>query len=151
MKKILIFLAFLATLNAEQIEINANSFEADENALTGDLDGNVIIKNGAYDTLWANHAKVFFDKQKKPLKYVATGNTHFKVLLKDKKYNGSGAELTYEPNGEIYTLSGSAFLHEEETDKKLYGAKIVINKKKGTYSVYSDKQKPVKFTFETGK
>ena len=70
MKKILIFLAFLATLNAEQIEINANSFEADENALTGDLDGNVIIKNGAYDTLWANHAKVHFDAQKKPKKYI---------------------------------------------------------------------------------
>lgn len=151
MKKILIFLAFSALLGAEQIEITANTFEADENALVGDLDGNVIIKNGAYDTLWANHAKVHFDAQKKPKKYVASGNTHFKVMLKNKKYNGSGAELTYEPDSDIYTLSGQAFLHEEETDKKLYGAKIVVNKKKGTYSVYSDKQKPVKFTFETGK
>ena len=151
MKKFLVFLAILGSLGAEQVEITADSFEADENAKVGNLVGNVMIKNGAYDTLWANHAKVVFDENKKPQKYIASGNTRFKVMLKEKKYDGSGAELTYTPASEIYTLSGSAFLHEEETDKKLYGSKIIVDKKKGTYSVYSDKQKPVKFIFETKK
>ena len=65
MKKFFLSLAVLAGLmgavGAEQIEITADSFEADENKLIGKLDGNVVIKNGSFDKLTSNHARVLFD------------------------------------------------------------------------------------------
>lgn len=153
MKKFFLSLAVLAglmgALGAEQIEITADSFEADENKLIGKLDGNVVIKNGSFDKLTSDHARVLFDEKKQAKKYIASGNAKFWIKLKGKDYDGGGAELTYEPAEQIYTLSGNAYLHEVETDKKLYGAKIVVNKAKGIYSVYGQDNQPVKFIFET--
>ena len=149
MKKFFLSLAVLAGLvgaiGAEQIEITADSFEADENKLIG----NVVIKNGSFDKLTSDQARVLFDEKKQAKKYIASGNAKFWIKLKGKDYDGGGAELTYEPAEQIYTLSGNAYLHEVETDKKLYGAKIVVNKAKGIYSVYGQDKEPVKFIFET--
>ena len=92
---------------------------------------------------------MLFDEKKQAKKYIASGNAKFWINLKGKDYDGGGAELTYEPAEQIYTLSGNAYLHEVETDKKLYGAKIVVNKAKGIYSVYGQGKEPVKFIFET--
>lgn len=144
---VMIFLLF-GMLFAQKVEITAKSFEGDENALVGELDGDVMIKNGDYDTLWANHAKVLFNEKKEAKKYIATGNTRFQVKLGGKSYDGSGDEITYEPKNDLYTLSGNAYLHEKDSDKKLYGQKIVVERAKGLYNVYSSDKKPVKFIFE---
>lgn len=149
MRYILLIALICAGLYASQIQITADSFDADENALVGNLRGNVHIKNGDYDTLDANNAKIFFDKNKKPLKYVASGNARFKAELKGKRYDGSSEQITYEPATQIYTLSGNAYLHEIDSDKKLYGSKIIVNQKKGTYSVDGEGGKPIKFIFQT--
>lgn len=135
-------------LFAAKIQITADSFKGDENALEANLKGNVTIKNGDYDTLQANKAKILFDKNKTPKKYTASGNARFKAELKGKLYDGSGDEISYDPISQIYTLNGKAYLHEINTDKKLYGNKIVVNQKKGTYSVDGD-GKPIKFIFDT--
>ena len=75
MKKFFLSLAVLAglvgSLNAEQIEITADSFEADENKLIGKLDGNVVIKNGSFDKLTSNHARVLFDEKKQSISLAA--------------------------------------------------------------------------------
>jgi lipopolysaccharide transport periplasmic protein lptA len=39
-------------------------------------------------------------------------------------------------------------LHEIETDKKVYGEKIMVNQNSGTYNVNSGKKEPVKFIFQ---
>lgn len=146
--KFLLFIGLLVVgLFAEQVQITADSFDGDENALVANLNGNVTIKNGKYDTLQANKAKILFDKNKKPIKYTASGNARFKAELKGKRYDGSSDEISYEPASQIYILSGKAYLHEIDTDKKLYGNKITINQKKGTYSVDGDGA-PIKFIFD---
>ena len=64
--KFLLFIGLLFIgLFAEQVQITADSFDGDENALVANLNGNVTIKNGKYDTLQANKAKILFDKNKK--------------------------------------------------------------------------------------
>lgn len=148
MKYFVIFSLVFSTLLADKVEITADSFTGDENASVGMLEGNVVIKNGDFDTLWANKAKVIFNQKKEAKKYIASGNTRFKAKLNGKEYDGSGNEITYEPKGELYTLSGNAYLHEVESDKKLYGSKITVDRKKGLYNVYSGDKKPVKFIFE---
>ena len=130
MKKFFLSLVVLAGLmgavGAEQIEITADSFEADENKLIGKLDGNVVIKNGSFDKLTSEHARVLFDEKKQAKKYIASGNAKFWIKIKGKDYDGSGAELTYEPATQIYTLSGNAYLHEVKKNKNYYETKSIV-------------------------
>ncbi|MBE2986920.1 lipopolysaccharide transport periplasmic protein LptA [Campylobacter sp. RM12920] len=136
------------SLSAEQVEITSDSFFADENKQRSEFKGNVHIKKGSYDELFADKVVVHFDAKRQPTKYIATGNAKFKVFMKEKHYNGKGETLTYEPVKEIYTISGNGHLHEQESDKNVYGEKITINQTQGTYNVNSNDNKPVKFIFQ---
>lgn len=146
--KIALLFCLVFALQAEQVEVTGDDFFADEKALVSDLKGNVVIKKGSYDTLTSDNVKIYFDANKQPIKYVATGNAKFKVLLNEKNYDGSGKELIYEPAKSQYTLKGDAYLHEVQTDKKVYGDQITVNQLKGTYQVESKDKKPVKFIFQ---
>lgn len=139
---------FSSVLFAEQVEVTADNFFADEKNLYSDLKGNVVVKKGSYDTLWADNVRITFNDKKEPTKYVANGNAKFKVLVNEKHYNGNADELTYIPQKQIYIMTGNAFLHEEETDKKVYGNVIEVNQISGTYQVQSKDKKPVRMIFQ---
>lgn len=146
-KIILAFVFSILPLVAQNVEVTADDFFADENKFISELSGNVSVKKGK-DILSADKVVIHFDKNRNPIKYVATGNAKFKVLIKDKNYNGSGNELVYEPKSNLYTINGSGFLHEVDSDKRVYGEKISVNQNSGTYSVNSGNKKPVKFVFQ---
>jgi len=135
---------------AELVEVKGDNFMADEVKQIAILEGNVDIKKGDYDTLNADKLTIYFDADKNPTKYVATGgNPRFKILMKDKHYFGKADELVYEPATDTYTMTGNAYLKEDETKKELFGSKITTNQAEGTYRVFSDgKKKPVRFIFE---
>lgn len=133
---------------ANQVEVSANSFYADEKLGFGELVGSVFIKKGKSDTLRANRVKIYFDKNRQPYKYEAIDDAKFSILLNNKRYDGSGKVLTYEPKTQIYTLKGDAFLHEIESDKKLFGDEIIVDQLKGVYNVKSKDKEPVKFIFQ---
>lgn len=145
---------FLTNCFAEQVEVTADNFFADEIKLETVLTGNVHIKKGAYDTLDSNKVIIYFDKDKKPIKYVATGNAKFKAIVNQKHYNGKGDTLTYEPGNDTYILNGNAYLNEIETKKEVFGERIIVNQTKGTYEVQSFRseksqdKKPVKLIFQ---
>ena len=147
-KIIFVFLLFI-TLNAEEIQISADNFFADENKLFSRLDGNVIIKKGDQNTLKSKQAKIYFSKDKKVSKFEAIGNANFEVFVRTKQYLGGANLISYEPAKKLYILSGNAYLQEANNDKKIYGDKITINEIDGTYNVSGDK-KPVKMIFQIG-
>ncbi len=147
-RKIILFFLFSVFANADTVNVTADNFFADENKLISILTGNVVLKKGDYDTLKADKLTIYFDKEKNPIKYVATGNTSFNAILKDKHYDGKGEILTYEPEKEIYTLEKNAYLHEKETKKEVFGDKIIVDRAKTTYEVKSISKKPIKLIFE---
>ena len=153
MKEFIFLLLGFVLVNAEQVEITSDHFFADESKFIGEFKGNVNIKKGS-DLLTANRVVIYFDKNKNPLKYVATGNAKIRALIREKTYDGSGDELNYEPKENLYTITGNRFLHEINTDKKLYGELIEVNQNSGTYSVKGNEnatkgdKKPVKFIFQ---
>lgn len=147
-KIVFLLLMFSSVLFAEQVEVTADNFFADEKNFYSDLKGNVVVKKGSYDTLWADNVRITFNDKKEPTKYVATGNAKFKVLVNEKHYNGNADELTYIPQKQIYIMTGKAFLHEEESDKKVYGDVIEVNQISGTYQVQSKDKKPVRMIFQ---
>lgn len=145
---VLLFCVFVYCLDAEEIRVSADSFFADENKFYSILTGNVVVNKGDFDTLKAEQIEIFFNQDKQPIKYRATKNVTFKILLKDKHYDGSGNELIYEPLQDRYTIVGNAYLHEVEEDKKVYGDKIVADQKSGTYQVDAKKGAQTKMIFQ---
>lgn len=148
-KLIVLFLFFSLNLFAEQVEVMADKVSADENTMISHLIGNVYVKKGNYDTLNANEVTIYFNKDRKPIKYVATGNARFKGILKNKHYDGKANKITYEPQKKLYILSGNAYLHEVETKKEVFGDLITIDQLNGAYKVESLKSKrPARLIFE---
>ena len=153
-KKIIVFLLVSLPLFAEQVEVTADNFFADEIKFQSVLTGNVKVKKGSFDTLNSDKITIYFDKNKQPTKYIATGNAKFKILINESHYNGKGDILTYEPKTEIYTLKGNAWIEEVETKREVFGDIITINQLSGKYKVNSDRsskkmdKKPAKLIFK---
>ncbi len=144
----LIFLIFLGVLFGNEIIVTADNFFADEKKLITILNGNVTIKRGKNDTLFAQKAKIFLNKDKKPIKYEARENANFRVTIENKNYEGKADFLSYDPIKKLYTMKGNAFLHEISSNKKVYAQEIIVNQKKGTYEVKSNEKKPAKIIFK---
>lgn len=144
----MIFLLLLnASLLANQIQISANSFRASEKSGENILSGNVLVKKDK-DILRSSKLLIITDKNRKPVKYIASGDARFEIILNDKHYKGNADELTYNVSEDTYELKGNAFVQELIKKQKLYGDKIIIDKQKDTYLVFSNKKEPVKFVFE---
>ena len=135
------------SLYGEQVEVVADRFSADETKLRSEFTGNVKVTKGK-DVLIADHLLITFDKKRQPIQYVAKGNAQATVVLKEKTYFVKGQILTYEPSRLRYTVQKDAFLHEKETDKKVYGETITVNQTEGTYEVDGKASQPVKFIFQ---
>ncbi len=129
------------------MEIQANSFYADEKKGENILSGNVFVKRDK-DTLRTNKLIVTTDKNRKARLYRALGDARFEIALKDKFYKGRGDELIYDVLKDSYEISGNAFVEETTSNQKLTGEKIIIDKRQESYTVISAEKKPVKFVFE---
>lgn len=134
------------SLLAEKVEVTADKFFADETKKTSIFEGKVSIVKG-YDTLNAQKVVIEFDDKKQPLRYIATGNAKVNMKMSGKKYYGEAEKMTYEPTKNLYTLEKKAFLHEIETDKKVYGDFIKADQSNGQYEVDGKGKAPVKFIF----
>jgi len=111
------------------------------------FDGNVkVLKEN--DKLTAKKVTIEFDEKKQPIRYIATGDAKANMLMKEKKYYAEAEKMTYEPSKSLYVLEKKAFLHDIETDKKVYGEYIKVNQLSGHYEVDGKGGAPVKFIFK---
>ncbi len=147
MKRILIFLLTISTLlYAETVEIRADKFEADETKLLSVFTGHVVIKKGQ-DTIEADKVTILFTPRKKPKRYTASGHVRFKIHTRTQHYEGTSRTLSYLPANQQYEASGDVIIEEVKSGKKLYGEKIVIDRKSGKSEITGKKNRPVKLIF----
>jgi len=142
-----ILLIAVLWLNAQNVEIVADNFFADEKKQVTVFNGNVKIVKGK-DKLFANKLTINFDKDRQPLKYIAVGDVKINMILNNKHYYGEAQTMIYDPVKAQYTFLKNAFLFEKESDKKVYGDRIWVDQSSGRYEVDSDGKKPVKFIFK---
>lgn len=148
MKKLIaLCLCASSMLIAAEVEVTADKFFADESKKISIFEGHVVvIKEG--DKLTAKKIVIEFDDKKQPLRYIATGDAKGNLTMNQKKYYGEAEKMIYEPNKSLYTLEKKAFLHEIETDKKVYGDFIRVDQISGQYQVDGKGASPVKFIFK---
>jgi lipopolysaccharide export system protein LptA len=149
MKRVLLFLflGFMILNAQEEVEVQADKFWANEKEGQGIFTGNVVVTKGS-DILKAEKLTIYFDQDKNPLKYVASGNATGNLTLNGIKYFGKGEIFTYEPKLSRYTIQKNGMLHEIDTDRKVYGEFITVNQTTGSYEVDSKPSEPVKFIFK---
>ncbi len=148
MKKIvLLSLGLTSLLFAAQVEIVADKFFADEKKKISVFEGNVKVTKES-DKITAKKITVEFDDKKQPIRYIATGDAKANLIMNQKKYYGEAEKMTYEPQKSLYTLEKKAFLHEIDTDRKVYGDFVRVNQATGHYEVDSKNSAPVKFIFK---
>ena len=91
---------------------------------------------------------IYTDKNRKPMRYEAVQNANFKIVLKGKTYKGSGDKFIYNVAKDIYEIDGNAFINELESNQKLYGDRIIVDKRNNVYRVESKDKKPARFIFD---
>ena len=149
MKRLIVMalMGCVAPLLAEQVEVTADKFFADEKKKISVFEGNVkVVKQS--DKLLAQKVLIEFDDKKQPLRYIATGDAKVNMTMNEKKYYGEAEKMTYEPSKSTYVLENKAFLHEIESDKKVYGDYIKADQISGQYEVDGKGKAPVKFIFK---
>ena len=137
----------ISLYGAQQIEIKAKRFEADEKKLVTKFFDHVKLTRGA-DVINADKAFVYFNKAKKPVKFDAIGNVTFKITHEGKRYDGRCQELIYMPMKKEYILIGDVYVHQMPDDRKIYGQKIVLDLISGNLLVEGEAKKPVKIIFK---
>lgn len=147
MRLIFLMLLFFNFLQAQQVEISADHFNADEKKMLSILTGHVLLKKGS-DTIHAQKLTIFFDKKNHPIKYLAQGNITFNINTNEQSFEGHAQKLLYNPSTQKYEVSGDAFIHEKKHNRKLYGETIMIDRISGESTIKGSKKRPVKFIFE---
>ena len=132
---------------AQQVEVTAERFLASESTQKATFAGKVKVTKGT-DVLTSDTLVIYFNAKKEPLKYEATGNAKANITMNEVRYFASGETLTYDPVALIYTVKTNGFLHEIDTDRKVYGELITVNQAQGNYEVDSKANAPVKFIFQ---
>ena len=156
MKQIVIFFLMIISLVVAEdnyLNIDAKSFESNTNKNMIYFKGDVKMTKNS-DILQCQKLVIYTKKTKKnaqqPIKYIASGDVTFTIILKNKTLKGKGDEVVYLPNKQKYTIKGDAFLEDTTTDKKLYASKIYIDEKTGLIKIDGEKNKPVKFRLKLG-
>ena len=129
MKKIfIIIVAILCVLKAEDMKITSKYFHYDTAKKESVFKGNVKVKKGK-DNIEADEIIVFFDKNKKPQKFVAEGNVKFIIALdKNSTYKGKSQKLIYQLHNGNIILTGNAEIVKLETNESVKGNKIILNR-----------------------
>lgn len=142
MKKIFIVLIFISSLFGANLHITSKKFQFNSSKMEGIFSGDVNATEGGNNIL-SQKMIIFFDKNKKPIKYVATKNVRFILNLDiNSTYKGHCEKLIYNfKNDEIY-LFGNAKVKKLQTGELVSGEEIKINRKTKDISVIGG-NKPV--------
>jgi lipopolysaccharide export system protein LptA len=143
MRNILLILIFVTSiLFAQNLEIISKFFKYDPKEKVSVFKGDVNATKGE-DNILADEMYVYFDNNKKPVKFVAIGNVKFVLALdKNSTYKGKCDKLIYFIKSGDIILKGNAFVKKLETNESISGDIIKMNRFTKDISVQGAK-KPV--------
>jgi lipopolysaccharide export system protein LptA len=142
MRKIIIFFILTVFVIAAELKITSKNFYYDSKKLESVFTGDVNATKGA-DNILSDKMIVYFNKQKKPLKFVAIGHVKFHFVFdKNATYQGHCNELYYYIKSGDIILIGNAYVKKLETNESISGEKIKLNRFTKNLTVIGGK-KPV--------
>jgi lipopolysaccharide export system protein LptA len=145
--KIVFGLLVTSILGANELQIKANSFNADENTGLSVFSGNVNIKK-QNDELNASTVSVYTNKNNEPIKYVAVGNVSFVIQTKQASiYRGEAGKVIYMPETKEYHFFKNVHLRQVDQKKEIIGDEVVLKTVEGKAYAKGVKSEPVIMIF----
>ncbi len=113
---------------AEELKVTSKYFHYDMQHKQSIFKNDVNATKGK-DNILADKIIVYFNKNKKPEKFIADGNVRFIISLdQNSTYKGMSDKLTYKlQNGNIILL-GNAKIIKIDTNESVKGNKIILNR-----------------------
>jgi len=146
--KLLSILFLVSILNSSELQIKANSFNADENTGISIFKGNVKIKK-SNDELNASKVTVYTNENKEPTKFVAVGNVSFSIQTKEKAiYKGVAQKAIYIPATKEYHFFKNVHLKQVDDKKEIIGDEVLLNTIEGKAYAKGIESEPVIMIFD---
>ena len=145
--KYLIMLILSIYLNAQELKIKANSFQADEKKGISIFEGdvNILKKN---DELNASKVTIYTDEKNKPTKFIAQEKVSFHIETKQKIiYMGSADKVVFIPKQKEYHFYGNVYLSQLNEKKEIRGDEVVLNINDGKAYAKGMEREPVLMIF----
>jgi len=149
MKKSFIFYIFFSSLllRADVVDIKADHFYANDINQVAFFEGNAEIKQGKNE-FKALKITVYFNKNRKAVKYQAKGKVSFDLTENGIHYTGKTDRVVYSPNSSKYLFYGNVVLIDETNNRTIKAESIDLDLKTGLADIKGKKKKPVHFRFE---
>jgi len=149
MKYFLLVIAIFYTLvDAEELKIKADVFNADQAKGISNFKGHVNIVK-ANDELNASEVTIFTNKKNKPTKFIAQGDVSFVITTKEKaKYTGIANKVVYAPKEKEYKFFGNVHLKQINEKKEILGDEVILNAVSGKAYAKGVKKEPVIMIFD---
>ena len=142
MKNLFILSIFFIILKADILHITSDKFFYDSKHLKSVFIGDVNATKNK-DNILSDKMIIYFNKHKKPIKYIAKGHVRFILSDKTATYKGHCNELIYDFLTTNIYLLGNAYVKKIETNESLSGNEIILNRKNKSIEVKGGKKKPV--------
>ncbi|MEA1919906.1 MAG: lipopolysaccharide transport periplasmic protein LptA [Campylobacterota bacterium] len=144
----LLLSVFMLSLDAQELKVVANSFEADEKRGLSIFTGDVSITKDS-DVMKASKVEIHIDKDRRPIKYIAEGSVTFFIRTEENAtYEGKAERAVFYPNEQEYKFSGDVELYQLNEKKKIVGNEVIVNMLKGTAIAQGIENRPVIMIFE---
>ena len=149
MKRLFIFFILFAALklSADFVDLKADHFYANDIQKKAFFEGNAKIKQGANE-INASKVTVFFNDQKKALKYIASGSVKFDLTENKIHYNGKSESITYSPMSSKYLFKGDVELFDLTNNRTIKAEMVTLDLKTGMADIKGKSNKPIHFRFE---
>ena len=149
MKQLFIFYILFYTLNlfADVVDIKAEHFYANDISKEAYFEGHAQIKQESNE-FNASKITVFFNDQKKAVKYEATGSVKFNLIENKINYKGKAQRVVYAPSSSKYFFYGDVVLQDVTNNRTIKAQTVSLDLKTGLADIKGKEKKPVHFRFE---
>jgi len=136
----LLIIFFSVFLFSKELHITSEKFFYNSKLFKSVFIGDVNATEGNNYVL-AKKMIVFFNKNRKPIKYEAIGNVKFKFILDNNStIIGRSDKLIYNFNTYDILLEGNAFVKKIETNESIKASFIKVNRKTKSMEVKGNKK-----------
>jgi len=147
-KKLFFFLSVLGVLQAQELQIKAATFNADQKTGISVFEGDVnIIKDS--DELNASKVTVYLNQERKPTKFVAEKDVSFFIKTQDGAlYSGKAQKVIYLPLAKEYRFYKQVNLKQLDENKEIIGEEVFLNSIEGKAYAKGGEKEPVIMIFD---
>ena len=132
---------------ADFVDIKADHFYANDINNEAYFEGNAKIKQ-EQNEFNASKITVYFNDQKKALKYIAEGSVKFDLTENKIHYIGEASSVTYAPTSSKYLFNGNVLLKDVTNNRTIKAESVSLDLKTGLADIKGKDKKPVHFRFE---